>query len=114
MNIAKRIAVRRYLNRTGMAATFYRPAPTPQEAVSHIQTMHGDSTTWQPADYESVQNLALRRPSRRARLSAWLHRRVAVPFHNLANHPETAGIAVLCVLLPLACLLLVTTGLAIP
>ncbi|MFF3730966.1 hypothetical protein ACFYXM_11740 [Streptomyces sp. NPDC002476] len=117
MTRTQKAAVKEYLQRTGLDATFRVKPPTAQEFIVRNRAEFGDSTQWTAADFETVQNLALRRPSARERYSRWLRAHTIGALlrweQAAVQHPPGAGLFLICVALPLTLLVFATVGLVL-
>jgi hypothetical protein len=117
MTRTQKAAVKEYLQRTGLDITFRVKPPTGQEFMARNEAEFGDCTKWTAADFETVENLNLRRPSARQRYGHWLHTHTIgalIRWDQAASKdPATAGLVLLCVVLPLTLLVFATAGLAL-
>lgn len=117
MTRTQKAAVKEFLQRTGLDATFRATPPTAQEFTIRNRAAYGDSTKWTSADFETVQNLALRRPSVRERYGRWLRNHTLGAYlrweQAAIQDPGTAGTFVLCVVLPIAFLIFALAGLGL-
>lgn len=117
MTRTQKAAVKEFLQRNGLDATFRAKPPTAEEFTVRNRAAYGDCTKWTSADFETVQNLALRRPSARQRYGRWLRNHTLGAYlrweQSAVQDPGAAGIFVLCVALPVTFLVFALTGLAL-
>ncbi|PZT71546.1 hypothetical protein [Streptomyces sp. AC1-42T] len=121
MTRTQKAAVEEFLQRTGLAATFRFKPPTAQDFMASNNAEFGDcdrkDTRWTSADFEIVQNLALRRPSARQRFGRWLRNHTLGAYlrweQTAVQDPATGLFLILGVFLPVAFLVFVTVGLAL-
>ncbi|WP_098895663.1 hypothetical protein [Streptomyces sp. t99] len=116
MTRTQKAAVKEFLQSTGLDVTFRAKPPTAQEFTVRNRAEFGDSTKWTSADFETVQNLALRRPSARQRFGRWLRTHTLgayLRWEQTAVQDPAAGLYLLGVALPVALLVFFLTGLAL-
>ncbi|MEV7681577.1 hypothetical protein AB0O64_23930 [Streptomyces sp. NPDC088341] len=116
MTRTQKAAVKEYLQRNGLDVTFRVKPPTAQEFTVRNRAEFGDSTGWTSADFETVQNLALRRPSPLQRCGRWLRNHTLgayLRWEQTVVQDPAAGLYLLGVALPVALLIFFLTGLAL-
>ncbi|WP_435058469.1 hypothetical protein [Streptomyces sp. bgisy060] len=121
MTRTQKAAVKEYLQRTGLDVTFCVKPPTSSEFMARNEAKLGGctgaSSKWTSADYETVENLNLRRPSARERFGYWLRSHTLGAYlrweQAAVQDPGAAGVFVFGVVLPITLLVFVTVGLAL-
>ncbi|MEU3704746.1 hypothetical protein AB0E82_20960 [Streptomyces anulatus] len=116
MTRTQKAAVKEYLQRTGLDATFRAKPPTAEEFTVRNRAEFGDSTKWTSADFETVQNLALRRPSTFQRYSRWLRTHTVGAYLRLEQtvvQDPAAGLYLVGIAVPVALLIFFLAGLGL-
>ncbi|MEU9776459.1 MULTISPECIES: hypothetical protein [unclassified Streptomyces] len=121
MTRTQKAAVKGFLQRNGLDATFRFKPPTAQDFMASNNAEFGDcdrkDTRWTSADYETVENLNLRRPSVRERYSRWLFTHTLGAYlrweQRIVEDPAAAGLFVFGIALPVALLIFFLAGLGL-
>ncbi|MFJ2278882.1 hypothetical protein ACIOEZ_32565 [Streptomyces sp. NPDC087866] len=116
MTRTQKAAVKEFLERTGLDVTFRAKPPTAQEFTVRNRAEFGDSTKWTSADFETIQNLALRRPTALQRYGRWLRTHTLgayLRWEQTAVQDPAAGLYLLGIALPVGLLIFFLTGLAL-
>lgn len=117
MNRTQKAAVKEYLRSNGLDVTFRAKPPTAQEFMTRNRAKFGDSTQWTAADLETVQNLAMPRPSLLQRCGYWLRCHTIAPLirwkRAIAKDPVDTALFLFGIALPGVLLALSVTGLVL-
>ncbi|MFJ1837891.1 hypothetical protein ACIOJ9_28980 [Streptomyces sp. NPDC088175] len=120
MTRTQKAAVKEFLQRTGLGTTFRVKPPTAQDFMARNNAEFGDcdrkDTRWTSADYETVENLNLRRPSVRERYSRWLSAHTLGAYlrweQRIAQDPAAAAGLFVFGIVPVTLLIFTLAGLA--
>ncbi|MFH8295017.1 hypothetical protein [Streptomyces sp. NPDC018059] len=117
MTRTQKAAIKEYLRSNGLDVAFRAKPPTAREFTTRNRAEFGDSTQWTAADFETVQNLAMPRPSLLQRCGYWLRSHTIAPLNRwqqaIAKDPVATALFLFGIALPGVLLALSVTGLVL-